>query len=553
MPGTGGQEWQGMNWRGWASEADLRPPLQHWHSAPFNTLEGYRLEVDATRMGETCTAEPFDPKTDYSRMDPLSQLQNAFLGGYDIGLTQEFSSQADMLNDLLRQRQFQSSPNMHAVPKFGAEDSPDMLQQGTGAEAPGSDSLTQEEQVSSLTMAAFDECLLNVDLPALNIPRPGTVDDMDGQSSPMSAHFQTLQGLNLLPPPSAANMNRMLLPCSPRNSPGTPQAAGEAGGGKSGPAAIQVATVGCGGALGKCPPGMPALPGQLLCPGPSRSQSLPVLHNNLNSSPGTPQARGDTGALEQEQCSALAANAAAQAALWSTSGTSKLTHPDTLNPGTGGVEEMEDVEAIHRAYLTPAHKRKGKGGRQPAADPRLDPGIDPKRARRILANRLSAARSKMKQKSHVEALRRKVEILTFHKSNLAAEIEKLRAACNRRASHNSVLKMKLDELRGHCAMLVRTHNELVEQRNRLLLAAGYSGRPGSATGGAEAAAHAHIGGAGSNNGALDGCSVMPETPEHEAAAAAAGSAPDLQLSGGSPITEVKGGEHVNRSPETPSH
>ena len=53
-----------------------------------------------------------------------------------------------------------------------------------------------------------------------------------------------------------------------------------------------MAAVGCGGALGKCPPGMPALPGQLLCNGPSRSQSLPVLHNTLNSSPGTPQARG---------------------------------------------------------------------------------------------------------------------------------------------------------------------------------------------------------------------------------------------------------------------
>lgn len=47
-------------------------------------------------------------------------------------------------------------------------------------------------------------------------------------------------------------------------------------------------------------------------------------------------------------------------------------------------------------------KRKGKGGRQPAMDPRLDPNVDPKRAKRILANRLSAARSKMKQKSHVE-------------------------------------------------------------------------------------------------------------------------------------------------------
>jgi hypothetical protein len=31
--------------------------------------------------------------------------------------------------------------------------------------------------------------------------------------------------------------------------------------------------------------------------------------------------------------------------------------------------------------------RKGKGGRQPAADPRLEPGMDPKRAKRILANR----------------------------------------------------------------------------------------------------------------------------------------------------------------------
>ncbi len=54
------------------------------------------------------------------------------------------------------------------------------------------------------------------------------------------------------------------------------------------------------------------------------------------------------------------------------------------------------------AYLSPRNKRKGKGGRQPAMDPRLDPNVDPKKAKRILANRLSAARSKMKQKSHVE-------------------------------------------------------------------------------------------------------------------------------------------------------
>ena len=56
----------------------------------------------------------------------------------------------------------------------------------------------------------------------------------------------------------------------------------------------------------------------------------------------------------------------------------------------------------HSQYLIPPDQRKGRGGRQPALDPRLDPSVDPKRAKRILANRLSAARSKMKQKTHME-------------------------------------------------------------------------------------------------------------------------------------------------------
>lgn len=50
----------------------------------------------------------------------------------------------------------------------------------------------------------------------------------------------------------------------------------------------------------------------------------------------------------------------------------------------------------------PPHKKRGKGGRQPASDPRLDPNIDERRAKRILANRLSAARSKMKQKNQMD-------------------------------------------------------------------------------------------------------------------------------------------------------
>ena len=60
------------------------------------------------------------------------------------------------------------------------------------------------------------------------------------------------------------------------------------------------------------------------------------------------------------------------------------------------------MEVAHRAFLVPAHKKRGKGGRQPASDPRLDPSIDERRAKRILANRLSAARSKMKQKNQMD-------------------------------------------------------------------------------------------------------------------------------------------------------
>jgi len=67
------------------------------------------------------------------RQQRVWDVQSDFLGGYDIGLPQEFSSQADLLNDLLRQRQFQSSPNLQHAPKFGAEESPDILHQGTGS------------------------------------------------------------------------------------------------------------------------------------------------------------------------------------------------------------------------------------------------------------------------------------------------------------------------------------------------------------------------------------------------------------------------------------
>lgn len=107
------------------------------------------------------------------------------------------------------------------------------------------------------------------------------------------------------------------------------------------------------------------------------------------------------------------------------------------------------------------------------------------------------------------------------------------------------LRLSLQELRAHCAMLVRTHNELVEQRNRLLLAAGYAtaaapdaaaAAPAAAVSNAAGAAGCQVHDGGGSKGS-DGCSVMPDTPEQEAAAGNASDLPPLQLSNGS-FTEV---------------
>ncbi|KAK9868070.1 hypothetical protein WJX84_003355 [Apatococcus fuscideae] len=98
-------------------------------------------------------------------------------------------------------------------------------------------------------------------------------------------------------------------------------------------------------------------------------------------------------------------------------------------------------------YLTPPELRKGKGGRQPALDPRLDPNVDPKRAKRILANRLSAARSKMKQKSHVDGLRERANTLTKQRTHLQDEVRTLEKTCQETARENEMVMKQLQGLR----------------------------------------------------------------------------------------------------------
>ena len=93
----------------------------------------------------------------------------------------------------------------------------------------------------------------------------------------------------------------------------------------------------------------------------------------------------------------------------------------------------------HAQFLTAPSMRKGKGGRQPKMDPRMDPNIDPKKAKRILANRLSAAKSKLKQKTAMENLKVRIQGLEQNKIELEHEIMQLLSAYQAELAMNGKL------------------------------------------------------------------------------------------------------------------
>lgn len=89
------------------------------------------------------------------------------------------------------------------------------------------------------------------------------------------------------------------------------------------------------------------------------------------------------------------------------------------------VKELSGIECLQTMLLFRPNKKKGKGGRQPAKDPRLDPNMDQRKAKRIVANRKSAARSKQKQKRRVETLQLQHDTLMIQMLLCSREKEKL--------------------------------------------------------------------------------------------------------------------------------
>ncbi|KVH98639.1 transcription factor VIP1-like [Cynara cardunculus var. scolymus] len=101
--------------------------------------------------------------------------------------------------------------------------------------------------------------------------------------------------------------------------------------------------------------------------------------------------------------------------------------------------------------------------------------IDPKRAKRILANRQSAARSKERKTRYTGELERKVQTLQTEATTLSAEVTKLQRDTSGLTSENKELKLRLEAMEQHAQLRDALNEALREEVQRLKLEAGLNG------------------------------------------------------------------------------
>ncbi|KAL7086104.1 hypothetical protein ACP275_14G319200 [Erythranthe tilingii] len=98
--------------------------------------------------------------------------------------------------------------------------------------------------------------------------------------------------------------------------------------------------------------------------------------------------------------------------------------------------------------------------------------IDPKRAKRILANRQSAARSKERKIHYTSELERKVQILQTEATTLSAQITLLQRDTGGLTAENKELKLKLQAMEQQAHLKDALNEALRNEVQRLKIAAG---------------------------------------------------------------------------------
>lgn len=101
--------------------------------------------------------------------------------------------------------------------------------------------------------------------------------------------------------------------------------------------------------------------------------------------------------------------------------------------------------------------------------------VDPKRVKRILANRQSAARSKERKMRYISELERKVQTLQTEATTLSAQLTLLQRDSAGLGSQNHELKLRLQAMESQAQLRDALNEALVEEVQRLKLATGQLG------------------------------------------------------------------------------
>lgn len=99
--------------------------------------------------------------------------------------------------------------------------------------------------------------------------------------------------------------------------------------------------------------------------------------------------------------------------------------------------------------------------------------IDPKRAKRILANRQSAARSKERKIRYTSELERKVQTLQTEATTLSAQVTMLQRDTTGLTSENKELKLRLQAMEQQAHLRDALNDTLREEVQRLKIATGH--------------------------------------------------------------------------------
>lgn len=98
--------------------------------------------------------------------------------------------------------------------------------------------------------------------------------------------------------------------------------------------------------------------------------------------------------------------------------------------------------------------------------------LDPKRAKRILANRQSAARSKERKIKYTGELERKVQTLQTEATTLSAQLTLLQRDTSGLTTENRELKLRLQSMEEQAKLRDALNDALREEVQRLKIAAG---------------------------------------------------------------------------------